>query len=56
MKGQLSDSSDLVMSLDLAPPTKRLMLWKETGGVDKLFVLPGKPIVNKKLFKVSVED
>ena len=24
----------------MAPPTKRLMLWKEMGGVDKLFSLP----------------
>jgi len=47
MKLQLSDCSDIVTSLDLAPPTKKLMLWKETGGVEKVFVLPGRPIISK---------
>ena len=42
MKAQLSDTNDIVTTLDLAPPTKRLMHWKETGGVEKLFVLPGR--------------
>ena len=42
MKGQLSDTGDIVTTLDLAPPTKRLMHWKETGGVEKLFALPGR--------------
>ena len=42
MKGQLSDTGDIVTPLDLAPPTKRLMHWKETGGVEKLFALPGR--------------
>ena len=31
MKLQLSDTSDIVTTLDLAPPTKKLMHWKETG-------------------------
>lgn len=31
MKAQLSDTTDIVTTLDLAPPTKRLMHWKETG-------------------------
>ncbi|KAG0726086.1 Double-strand-break repair protein rad21 [Chionoecetes opilio] len=44
MKAQLSDTTDIVTTLDLAPPTKRLMHWKETGGVEKLFALPGRPI------------
>ena len=42
MKGQLSDTGDIVTTLDLAPPTERLMHWKETGGVEKLFALPGR--------------
>lgn len=53
MKLQLSDTSDIVTTLDLAPPTKKLMHWKETGGVEKLFALPGRPIVSKTLSKVS---
>lgn len=52
MKAQLSDTSDIVITLDLAPPTKRLMHWKETGGVEKLFALPGKSIPSTALFKV----
>merc|ERR1712013_967406 len=32
VKGQLSDTGDIVTPLDLAPPTKRLIHWKETGG------------------------
>ena len=53
MKSQLSDTSDILTTLDLAPPTKRLMHWKETGGVEKLFALPGRPIPARVLFKVS---
>lgn len=53
MKAQLSDTSDIITTLDLAPPTKRLMHWKETGGVEKLFALPGRPIPARVLFKVD---
>lgn len=52
MKAQLSDTTDIITTLDLAPPTKRLMHWKETGGVEKLFALPGRPIPARVLFKV----
>ncbi|XP_050293087.1 double-strand-break repair protein rad21 homolog isoform X2 [Anthonomus grandis grandis] len=52
MKNQLSDTSDIVTSLDLAPPTKRLMHWKETGGVEKLFALPARSIPARLLFKI----
>ncbi|XP_013777469.1 double-strand-break repair protein rad21 homolog [Limulus polyphemus] len=52
MKSQLSDTTDIVTTLDLAPPTKRLMHWKETGGVEKLFALPGRPILSKTLSKL----
>jgi len=54
MKAQLSDTSDIVTTLDLAPPTKRLMHWKETGGVEKLFALPGRPIPARALSKVKI--
>ena len=53
MKNQLSNTSDIVTTLDLAPPTRRLMHWKETGGVEKLFTLPARPIPSRVLFKVS---
>lgn len=52
MKAQLSDTSDIVTTLDLAPPTKRLMHWKETGGVEKLFALPGRPILSRGLSRL----
>ena len=39
-------------TLDLAPPTKRLMHWKETGGVEKLFALPGRPLHARSVFKL----
>ena len=41
MKGQLSDTYDIVIPLDLAPPTKKLMFMKEVGATEKLFSLPG---------------
>lgn len=53
MKNQLSNTSDIVSTLDLAPPTRRLMHWKETGGVEKLFTLPARQIPSKILFKVT---
>jgi len=53
MKMQLSDTSEIVSTLDLAPPTKKLMHWKETGGVEKLFAFPGRQIVSKKLSRVT---
>lgn len=52
IRAQLSDYSDIVTTLDLAPPTKKLMMWKETGGVEKLFSLPAQPLWNSRLLKV----
>lgn len=53
IRAQLSDYSDIVTTLDLAPPTKKLMMWKETGGVEKLFSLPAQPLWNARLLKVQ---
>ncbi|KAK1879817.1 Double-strand-break repair protein rad21 like A [Dissostichus eleginoides] len=52
IRAQLSDYSDIVTTLDLAPPTKKLMMWKETGGVEKLFSLPAQPLWNVRLLKI----
>lgn len=52
MKLQLSDTSDIVTTLDLAPPTKKLMHWKETGGVEKLFALPGRSMICKRVTRL----
>ena len=51
MKAQLSDTSDIVTNLDLAPPNKMLMNWKKTGLSDKLFSLPERNIAAKVLFQ-----
>ncbi|XP_011177098.1 double-strand-break repair protein rad21-like protein 1 [Zeugodacus cucurbitae] len=50
MKAQLANTTDIVTTLDLAPPTKRLTYWKETGGVEKLFSLPSRTIPARTLF------
>ena len=52
MKMQLSDTSEIIATLDLAPPTKKLMHWKETGGVEKLFALPGRSLISKRVNSV----
>lgn len=54
MKEQLIQTNDIVTTLDLAPPTLKLMLWKESGTVDKLFTLSGRNIPNKALQKVGL--
>jgi cohesin complex subunit SCC1 len=51
MKSQLANTTDIVTTLDLAPPTKRLMCWKETGGVEKLFALPARHLPAQALSK-----
>ncbi|XP_076437777.1 double-strand-break repair protein rad21 homolog A-like isoform X2 [Babylonia areolata] len=56
MKVQLSDTSDIVTTLDLAPPTKKLMHWKETGGVEKLFALPGRAIVSRTTVRLFTKS
>lgn len=52
MKAQLANTTDIITSLDLAPPTKRLMNWKETGGVEKLFTLPSRLLPARVLSKI----
>lgn len=54
MKSQLANTADIITTLDLAPPTKRLMFWKETGGVEKLFALPSRDLAARGLSKVSI--
>ncbi|XP_071333166.1 double-strand-break repair protein rad21-like protein 1 [Trachinotus anak] len=57
IREQLSDYSDLVAPLDMAPPTMQLMQWKESGSVNKLFAQPCSTIVTpqiKELFSKSI--
>lgn len=51
MKSQLANTSDIITTLDLAPPTKRLMYWKDTGGVEKVFTLCSRDIKARVLFR-----
>ncbi|KAM9785945.1 double-strand-break repair protein rad21-like protein 1 [Neosynchiropus ocellatus] len=37
MKNQIACYADLVAPLDMAPPTRTLMQWKESGGANNLF-------------------
>jgi cohesin complex subunit SCC1 len=53
MKTQLSDTTDIVGVLELAPPTRRLMHLKETGGIEKLFSLSATSIFSKTLQQVK---
>ena len=53
MKSQLSDTSGILGTLELAPPTRKLMQLKESGGVDKLFSLTSRPLHCRFLQKVT---
>nr|XP_046251712.1 double-strand-break repair protein rad21-like protein 1 [Scatophagus argus] len=46
---QLSDFSDLVVSMEMTPPTRQLMQLKEIGGADKLLAQPCSTVVNPQL-------
>ncbi|GIY24655.1 double-strand-break repair protein rad21 homolog [Caerostris darwini] len=55
---QLEDFSDIVVPLDLAPPSKRLMNLKEIGGAEKLLCQSGHKISSttvQKLFKRNLK-
>ncbi|TRZ20834.1 hypothetical protein HGM15179_006312 [Zosterops borbonicus] len=49
---QLSSCTDLLATLDLAPPTKKTMMWKEWGGVDKLLSHAAQPMLHAQLQKL----
>lgn len=51
---QLSNYTDTETVLDLAPPTKRLMKWKKSGGVHKLLSRATEPLINVELQKVQM--
>ncbi|KFQ20321.1 Double-strand-break repair protein rad21-like 1, partial [Mesitornis unicolor] len=46
---QLTNCTDILATLDLAPPTKKTMMWKKSGGVDKLLSLAAQPVVHAEL-------
>ncbi|XP_078092306.1 double-strand-break repair protein rad21 homolog [Mustelus asterias] len=52
IREQIEDFSDVITMIELAPPTKKLMIWKETGGVEKLNSQPAQPLINCRLLKL----
>ncbi|XP_026508671.1 double-strand-break repair protein rad21-like protein 1 [Terrapene carolina triunguis] len=46
---QLSNCMDTLTMLNLAPPTRKLMMWKKSGGVDKLLSRTTQPLINAEL-------
>ncbi|XP_075023168.1 double-strand-break repair protein rad21-like protein 1 [Calonectris borealis] len=46
---QLNNCMDILATLDLAPPTKKTMMWKKSGGVDKLLSHATQPVVHAEL-------
>ncbi|NXX97847.1 RD21L protein, partial [Centropus bengalensis] len=46
---QLNNCADILTTLDLAPPTKKTMMWKECGGVDYLLYHAAQPMFHADL-------
>lgn len=53
---QLTNYTDLLGTLDLAPPTKQMMMWKEWGAVDKLLSHSSQPMLHAQLQKVKISS
>ncbi|XP_031362420.2 double-strand-break repair protein rad21-like protein 1 [Lonchura striata] len=49
---QITNYTDLLGTLDLAPPTKKMMMWKEWGAVDKLLSHSSQPMLHAQLQKM----
>ncbi|XP_069507030.1 double-strand-break repair protein rad21-like protein 1 isoform X2 [Ambystoma mexicanum] len=49
MRKQLTDFHDTVTTVDIAPPTRKLMVWKEIGGVENLLAMPSQNLIHCKL-------
>ncbi|XP_076847666.1 double-strand-break repair protein rad21-like protein 1 isoform X2 [Brachyhypopomus gauderio] len=56
IRAQLNDCSDLLTSLDIAPPTHQLLEWKETGGVDYLYSHFCVPVIHSDLQQLFPRD
>ncbi len=57
MKLQLSDTTNIVSTLELAPPTRQLMFWKESGTIEKLFMNTSRELkckVLQRLYKKNM--
>ncbi|XP_005499605.2 double-strand-break repair protein rad21-like protein 1 [Columba livia] len=49
---QLNNCTDILTTLDLAPPTKKTMMWKKSGGVENLLSHAAQPVVHAELQKL----
>ncbi|KAI7797424.1 double-strand-break repair protein rad21-like protein 1 isoform X2 [Triplophysa rosa] len=49
IREQLADTSDLLTTLEIAPPTQQLMEWKANGGVKQLFSCFCLPVLHPDL-------
>ncbi|KAJ7332185.1 hypothetical protein JRQ81_014365, partial [Phrynocephalus forsythii] len=56
MENQLLNYKDTLATLDIAPPTKRLMVLKELGSVAQLLNTPTHPLINEDLKKLFVRS
>lgn len=56
IKEQLADYSDIITPLDLAPPTRQLMTWKESGSANKLLSQPCSSLINPEINELFVEN
>ncbi|RVE70863.1 hypothetical protein OJAV_G00069010 [Oryzias javanicus] len=56
IRKQLSDFSDLVAALDMAPPTVQLMDWKESGSVNKLYSQPCSAVLGPQINQLFVKN
>uniref|UniRef100_A0A1I8I846 Rad21_Rec8_N domain-containing protein n=1 Tax=Macrostomum lignano TaxID=282301 RepID=A0A1I8I846_9PLAT len=56
MKAHMQDTSEIVTVLDLAPPTKKLMQWKETGSVDRLLSHTARLHLSDRLLRLFAQN
>uniref|UniRef100_W5MFP6 RAD21 cohesin complex component like 1 n=1 Tax=Lepisosteus oculatus TaxID=7918 RepID=W5MFP6_LEPOC len=56
IREQIAGYSDIVTTFSSAPPLKKLMSWKENGGVDKLFRRSCFTFINSQLFELFPKD
>ncbi|XP_029467794.1 double-strand-break repair protein rad21-like protein 1 isoform X3 [Rhinatrema bivittatum] len=49
IRNQLTNFLDTISTVDIAPPSRKLMMWKETGGVENLLSNPSHCLINMKL-------
>lgn len=53
---QLNNSVGTLVALDLAPPTKQTMMWKESGGVETLLSQPAQHLFHAELQTVKISS